>query len=185
MICWLNANSGAVMACLTLVYVTATLVLVLLGWRNLRVLVALERRRSRPYVVFDVIMEQRAIKAVVSNVGLTSARDVKITIEPQLQRLGRPSPLTSEAIAYLAPGRDVADFIEGAPAFYNEWPNPRFVGTVAYGDDAGKRYQETFTIDLGYRRELLSVSTPEIPEELSKIRAALETMASASGGAEG
>jgi hypothetical protein len=178
MINWLNTNAGAVMACLTLVYVVATLVLVVLGWRNLLVLVDLERRRSRPHVVFDLVVEHRAIKAAVTNTGLTSARDVRVSLEPSLERLGSPSPLVSEPIAYLAPGREVADFIEGGPAFFHQYENPRFAGTIAYRDAEGRTYDETFTIDLGYRKDLLSVSIPKVPDELRKIREALEAIAS-------
>ena len=72
----------------------------------------------------------------------------------------------------------MTDVIDGAPAFYSRFPNRRFVGAIAYRDADGRRYDESFTIDLGYRKELARVSTPEVAEELSKMREALEAIAS-------
>lgn len=178
MLNWLNANAGAVMASLTLVYVIATLVLVLLGWRNLRTLTDLERRRSQPHVVFDLVIRQNAVYAVITNIGLTTARDVCVTIQPQLQHGDRISPLTSHPIAHLAPGREVTDLIAAAPAFYQSYPRPRFVGHVTYSDPDGRTLGKDFTIDLEFRKDLHRVSTPDIGEELKKIREALEAMAS-------
>lgn len=174
MVAWLNQNAGAVMAVLTLVYVVATLALVLLNWWNLRVLRELDRRRSQPYVVFDLVGKHHAIHAVVRNAGLTAAKDVRIQTTPQLERGNRTSPLTTQGVAYLAPGREFWDFIEGGPAFFQRYVPPRFSGRVSYKDTDGHEYDEPFTIDLEFQRTLMSVPIPDVAEELKKVREAIE-----------
>lgn len=176
---WLNTNAGAVMAVLTLVYVVVTVVLVALNWRNLRVLMELDRRRSRPHVVFDLVGKYHAVHLVVRNIGLTSAQNVAVSIDPPLQRGDRISPLTSHVIAHLAPGRELWDFIESGPLFYQRYTPPRFAGRLTYQDTDGRTYEESFRIDLEFQKQLVTVSKPDIGDEIKKIREALEAISSA------
>ena len=174
MIGWLNSNSGAVMAVLTLVYVTATVVLVALSWWNIHALWELDRRRSRPHVVFDLVAKEGVVHAVLRNIGATAATDVRVEVTPALQRDGEVSSLMLQTIAYVAPGREFWDAIDEGPAFFRRYKPARFTGLTSYRDEYGKKHGERFTIDLDFQRDLLVVSKPDIPDEVQRIRKALE-----------
>jgi hypothetical protein len=60
---WTNQNQGLVMAGLTFVYVVATLWLVWLGRRQLQLSTELERSRTRPFVLFDLVLDRHFVFA--------------------------------------------------------------------------------------------------------------------------
>jgi hypothetical protein len=61
------------MALLTLVYVAATVWLVLLSRRQLDLAADLERNRIRAFLIFDLVTENHCVFACISNVGQTAA----------------------------------------------------------------------------------------------------------------
>src|SRR5687767_100628 len=97
---WANQNDGFIMAVLTAVYVIATLLIVHQAQRTNRTqqaalaqTEALEQARTRPYMVFSLDFERHivssgfssfALYAVVQNVGLSSAHDVRVETTPAI-----------------------------------------------------------------------------------------------------
>lgn len=183
MINWLNSNQGFVMGLLTAVYVATTAVMAWLMWRNLKILLDLDRRRSRPYILFDIIARNRIMYAVLKNTGLTTAKNVSVTVNPSLDRDGgagdRPSPLTSTKVAYLAPGREFSDALDSGPGFFEKYREAHFEGKVSYEDSAGIQYAEPFTIDLTFQRNLLGTSERDVGAEIEKVGNQLERLVKA------
>ncbi|MFH0777234.1 MAG: hypothetical protein V2A71_01255 [Candidatus Eisenbacteria bacterium] len=107
MVRWCNDNSGFVIAVLTLVYVVCTVILSnsakranALAADNLSQALELERRRTRPRIIFNLENRERFIHAVLRNFGLDPAFDVSVTIRPRLEHVagnlkGKESSLTN------------------------------------------------------------------------------------------
>src|SRR5215213_6339927 len=90
---WVNQNQGVVIVLLTLVYVVTTIVIAglsvkatRLAQKNIETMVALERNRLRPYVLFYLSssIRKRSTYASIKNHGLTAAYNVKVSIDPPL-----------------------------------------------------------------------------------------------------
>jgi len=82
------------MALLTLVYVFATIILAILALvanhissKQLKTTILLEKERSRPYLVFDLFIEDHFVHAIIKNIGQTEARGVTIEITPTLHEV--------------------------------------------------------------------------------------------------
>lgn len=189
MVAWLNANQGFVMGILTLVYVVATVFIAIVmlransvSSRSLAQAVELEKLRSRPYLLFDLESRHRAIHAVLKNLGKTAAYDVKISVTPELKSViqGQDwvSSLTTNVVSFVAPNREIADFIQPVPQFSKSYPDLRFEGELLYRDSEGKSFKEPFKIDLKYQMRLLHVSAEdnEIPKKLEKIRESIDAL---------
>ncbi len=181
---WLNANQGAAMAALTAVYVFATLSMMRsmgrsnrLAQQSLAQSLALEQRRSRPYVVFDLDFNNEhsgIVHAVLSNMGRTAAYRVKVTVEPSLlvqwdSEPAHPTGLTALTMASLAPGHREVDFLATIPDFHTRYPDPRFTGEIVYEDASGERYREPICFDFNYRKEVAGITKHRVPEELRKL----------------
>src|SRR5437762_51934 len=80
-ITWCNRNAGFLSALLTLVYVIATLGLVFLACLQLRAAFKLERSRTRPVIILDLVTEHMFVHATIKNFGQTMAHDVKLITE--------------------------------------------------------------------------------------------------------
>ena len=189
MAAWLNANQGLVMAILTLVYVVATVLIAIImlransiSSRSLAQAVELERLRSRPYLLFDFESRHRAIHAVLKNLGKTAAYNVKILVTPELKSVIQgqdwASSLTTNEISFVAPNREIADFIQSGPQFSKSYPDLRFEGELLYRDSEGNSFKEPFKIDLKYQMRLLRVSEEdnEIPKKLEKIQESIDAL---------
>lgn len=92
---WFNQNNGFILAFLTLIYVLATLVIVRMmmsanriSVKSIEMIVRLEEERTRPSVFFQLstqIVDIVNVFASIQNLGLRTAYDIKIDIEPKLE----------------------------------------------------------------------------------------------------
>jgi hypothetical protein len=185
---WSNTNQGFLVACLTFVYVVATLWLVWLARRQLGQTIELERARTRPVVVFDAHVERHSFVARVVNCGQTVARDVKITVKPHLQYVyggedsvprderTKPIPFVERGIPMLAPGRSIEALIGFSKRVRSAYPDMRFEGTVAYLDAQGNEYSEPFTVDLAAIQALAYRVTKDIEDVAKQLEEIARTL---------
>lgn len=186
----LNDNQGTVMAVLTLVYVLTTIVIAALSLkatrlsqRNIDTLVLLEKNRLRPYVIFNISSSTttRTTHALLTNVGLTSAHDIKVSTEPLLNGVineeERESALTTQKISLLPPGEHLVDVLGPSPSFHQRYPEPLFKGSVEYKDAEGIGYKENFQIDLTFLKKRLYVGESTTEDELNEMNATLKKIA--------
>lgn len=188
---WLNDNQGATSAVLTLVYVGATIVLVTLTNKQLRQSVALEMQRTRPHVVFELLANNGVVMASIRNLGHTSARNLRVKIDPELKCLlggqgcnppderEESMPLASHPIASLAPGREVTGFVAFWGRFHERYPGMCFRCVVSYEGPDGTRYSESSELDLSGYLNLKTVKVKglgDISGELAKISDSLSRL---------
>jgi len=107
----------------------------------------------RPYVYFDLFIEDRTVKARLRNTGRTAAHKVDINTTPQLRRVvqktSSPALLTHNTTAFLPPKGEIVEAIALLEEF--RWQHQAAValnGTVSYSDGKGGRYGEPFQINL-------------------------------------
>lgn len=188
MVEWLNANQGATMAVLTMVYVIATIALAWIGVnsnrtarRNIELAFELERTRTRPYVDFDIVLEDHIAWATLANRGMSPALNVLVSVTPVLERKfssqRRECAFTKHRVALLVPGRTMRDLQDSSPSFMEQYPDPKFTGQVEYFAVNGERFVDTFTIDLSVHKSTLSTSKKDIGAEIEKLTRAVEALA--------
>lgn len=194
MIDWLNQNSGALTALLTLVYVVATLIILgvmvwgnILTRRGIQTTVDLERERSRPNVHVDIFPIKFSPHLIVKNVGATPAYDVKFEFDPVPMSISgvctdKPDPANkwesipflSTGIKSLAAGREVKAFLAPFPELKAKHESLVFTGAVRYRDHGGKKYEDPINIDLGFLEGTASIQTKDVGDELEKIHKTIE-----------
>jgi len=157
---WLNTNQGAVMAVLMLVYVTTTIGILWYTRKSLLQALDFWREENRPFVIFELVCENRLVKSVRSNIGARPAYDVRVKVTPRIVTPNtgfRDSDSVSyenEVIPLLAPGRAIKDFLNPAHAFLRDNPALSFSVDISYRDSSREEYGETATVSLEYMRNL-------------------------------
>ena len=185
---WSNANQGFLSGCLTLVYVLATIWLVWLAHRQISLANTLERSRTRPFVLFDLVLDRHFVFATVKNSGQTPALDVRITTTPNVQCLlggenTHPAQERSTEIAFIARGIAMLAPQRSITALMGHWarvkaahPQLRFEGTVSYRSADGTAYSEPFVADLSAQDGLLYLGTKTIEDVAKQLEAVARTL---------
>ena len=148
---WLKTNQGAVMAGLTFAYVLTTIGI-------LRQASKIHEEETRPFVIFDLVYENKLIKSVRSNIGARPAYDVRVRVTPKIVTVGtgfRDSvSYENEVISPLAPGRAIKDTLTSSHAFLRDNPALSFRVDISYRDSSGEKYDEPpATVSLEYMRK--------------------------------
>ncbi|MFZ0034443.1 MAG: hypothetical protein WAK60_05590 [Sedimentisphaerales bacterium] len=158
----LNRNQGALMTLLTFIYVIATIVLVQrtrksneLARQAIMQSMEFEKQRNRPHVIFDLIAKDRCFYATIKNLGKQPAYDVKVTSKPDILR-GKGSQqkekisFIEKKVPFLAPDREIEDYIGTTPDFLKEYPETTFCVEISYKDSRGEAYHEMADISIGF-----------------------------------
>ena len=118
---------------------------------------------------------------MLNNIGLSAAYDVKVTITPKLVHAleGKDGPcgLTMNTIIFLAPGREITDFLGRSFDFLKKYEPPHFEGSVEYADADKVRRSEPFIIDLSFHKDIGYVIPKEIADEVAGIGGTLRDIA--------
>jgi hypothetical protein len=129
----------------------------------------IERNRTRPYVIFDLVTERSCIFAFVKTIGQTPAAKVQIRISPELKIPIRAEtwdvPFIVNEVSLLHPGRELKCFIEHWNPFLKQYPDLKFQGTIAYeGFDGSTFGPESFLIDLNSQRNIVYLGNKTLHE---------------------
>jgi hypothetical protein len=195
---WLNQNQGALIVVLTLILVLVTIVYSIASVKLVRQMkksndlvrdsndlsrealnqsIEFEKHRNRPYVIFDLIAKNRCFYATIKNIGKQPAYDVKVTTNPDILRdKGNQKEKISfieKEVPFLAPAREIEDFIDTTPSFLKDYPDTTFCVEVSYKDSKGETYHEMADISIGFYMNRWSVF-PEDP--IKKIETHLDRM---------
>jgi hypothetical protein len=157
----LNRNQGALMTLLTFLYVIATIVLVQhtrksneLSRQAITQSIEFEKQRNRPNVIFDLIAKDRCFYATIKNLGKQPAYDVEVTSKPDILRekgsQKEKIAFTEKKVPFLAPDREIEDYIGTTPNFLKEYPETTFCVEISYKDSRGESYHETADISIGF-----------------------------------
>ena len=176
------------MACLTLVYVLATFWLAWLARSQLKQATALERSRTRPFVLFDLVLDRHFVFTQITNTGQTPARDVRVSVTPLVQSLlggqntypseerATPIAFIERGIAMLAPGRSITALVAHWSRVRSAHPELRFEGTVSYTGTGGVQYSEPFVADLSAHDGLRYLGTKDIQDVARQLESISRTL---------
>jgi hypothetical protein len=184
---WLNANQGFALALLTFVYVAATIFVALLmsksntlARKSIEVAIQLDKSRSRPYVLFDILIDGSLVYAIVKNIGLTAAKNVLVSIEPALlvtaNKEQKQTALINHVIEFIPPQREFKDFLDVSHHFVSSYPDLSFRGRIEYKDMQEQSYNEQFTINLNFQKQLSYIEEKDIAQEIEKIGRHVESV---------
>lgn len=134
----------------------------------------------RPFVSFDLVPRGALIEIHVKNSGATPALKVTATVTPTvfstIRSDKRTSRLSGNTIAFLAPGRELREFL-GSWAEVKEMSEAMSFGVrLSYFDSSGNEYSDSYDIDLGGLDAMPYVGRPDIAEELKKIAESLKVI---------
>ena len=166
LVTWLNANQGFAISLRTLIYVLATVVIVIvqiranrLSAKNIETIVSLEKERTRPSLLFRLEPRDHGFVFVsVRNIGESTAFDVEIEVAPEPKRDvdGREGiRFLQEGIASLPPGGELSTLVCRFEELKRQCDELFFEGEVKYRRRDGTIYEEPFKIDLSAHEDLL------------------------------
>ncbi len=126
MINWLNSNQGFVMSILTLVYVLATIVIVIYNRKSIHELQKTREEESRPYIFAHLHRDPRdmCFYLRVKNYGKTGGIIDKISITPHLKFCGE---------------KDVGEFLNNVILAPNQLLH--FIILEKHGETSDKDYE--------------------------------------------
>lgn len=128
---------------------------------------------TRPYVHFDIVPESRLLEASLRNAGVTAALDVCVVTNPPLRTEVRgeskPSRLTGNAIAMIAPGREFREYMGSWDQFNSKTESLSLSVSITYKDSVGNNYKDELRIDLTSLGEMPFLGRPNVPHELKNI----------------
>lgn len=147
---FLNANQGALLVVLTLVYVVATVVLVIANARTLREMRLTREEQQRPYVV--VSFEDRRgglLCLVLTNLGGSPAHGLSVEVDAKIiERLSEKSRAKisslKNAALVLVPQQKLIFALGGLTDFHSL---PRGSVRLRYRDRVGNTYDEETEFD--------------------------------------
>ena len=143
---WLNANSGAVMGALTLVYVIGTFLICVSSYRANKIALDLHEAVYRPVVTCDFFTQYTVMYFRIRNLGNRSACDVRIRVTgppPVILRDWSEHSAIKNGISCLSPGSEIVSLYTLPKGNLSD---VRF--EIDYTDDRGKKYSESATYNL-------------------------------------
>ena len=136
----------------------------------------LREEQIRPFVVVDFDVDYLT-HLRIANTGTILARNVTMKFNPPLSStLSRPwpwenSPLFDDGIPTLAPGKEIRVHFDSYIARNEQKLDMAYEVWVTYDGYRGKRYQESYTLDLGIYENTTppAKGLPELINEVEKI----------------
>ncbi|CAM3130117.1 hypothetical protein [Rariglobus hedericola] len=188
MIEWLNDNAGAVMALLTLVYVAATIALVVLANRQIASALTMERSRLRANLTWTVTIEQFSLFIKLANTGQTPATNIKISLDQNLKSVfgGKgefPATKREVPIHFIEKGIQSLPASGSVDALVGFWerveeayPELIWTGSMSFTDVWGKQHTNPIILDATPYRDRITITKNgmhEIHTVLEKIERTL------------
>jgi len=155
MINWLNTNQGFVMSLLTLIYVIATLVIVLYNRKTIREMKEGREAESRPYVFVYLDKDPRDLCFYlrIRNYGKSGAKINHVSIAPNLKLCHEALPEDFLKGVILAPAQTL-EFIVLEKE--DETLKNDYAISIQYTsvDGSGKQYSENYMLTIQYAHQM-------------------------------
>jgi hypothetical protein len=182
MIEWLNANTGAIMAALTAVYVVCTVVLCVVAWRSNEISRRLYEESIRPFLVPNFPVNRGVVLFTLQNIGKRPATNVSIVLETEVPTLnGKPlndHPFL-KAIKSVQPGPPLDILVNTGPQLAQVLSDAPVIVKLRYSDMRGQQYDEKHVLDLKGLLHRTSLRPDTVEDKLEKIAQQLERISSA------
>ena len=168
----------AILVAITAAYAYFTYKMLLVSRSSVKMMQQQLQETVRPYVSFDLIPCGALIEIHLKNSGATPALKVLATVTPTvfatIRSTRRKSRLSGNPIAFLAPGRELREFLGSWAEVKEMSETMKFEVNLNYSDSSDNEYFDVYHIDLGGLDEMPYLGRPDIAEELKKIAASLK-----------
>jgi hypothetical protein len=112
----------------------------------------------RPDVILDVVFERGLLFLSVRNIGDRPAVGVSVRFDRPLVGVEGTKEISAlplfRRLAFLAPGREIAAFLDSSASYFARRQPARFTAEISYRDREGRRYEAAIKHDLSVYREL-------------------------------
>ncbi|MES9666456.1 hypothetical protein [Bacillus nitratireducens] len=168
---WINANQGAVMAILTLIYVGATIFILRANSASVKEMKKTREEENRPYVVAYLDSKTNGVvNFVLKNIGKTMALDTKVEVSPRIESPEKmplsDSNLLNKPIPNIPPQYNYKAFLGMSWDIKDKEKDvyPVYKATVTYkgANDEKTIYVEEYIMDLNFESGLLYTREYEV-----------------------
>lgn len=176
---WTDIGGFAILSAQLIVLGVAALV----AWRQVHEARRLREAQAQPFVVVDFEVDEerhQEIRIVISNIGGTMARDVKLRFQPELtssldshEGITAPRELKPlrDGIPSLPPGKRIVVmfdiFTQRDPT---EFPDVFRVNISFYAPALKRRFQDDSVLDLGVYRNILHATRYDVHDVHERLK---------------
>jgi hypothetical protein len=146
------------------------------NWKSAMWVEKQTRSATRPHVFYDMVTGLHRVEAVLKCSGMSAAYDIRVSLNPPVKVKVRNIPTSSIAertTPFLAPGREVREFLGSFEEMKATSPGLQFTIKVSYRDTDRNQYTEQYSIDVDNLGRLPHVARPTVEDRLEQIADAI------------
>lgn len=163
---------------LTFFLILLTYFYVYFTWETLDKMKKESSLESRPYIISDFTSEKSELGFYVKNIGKTPAKNVKVSIEPDIIKYNNDSlnqDIFGNKIEFFPPDKIVETTINSTSDYFKSNPD-NYVVTLNYTDSFNVKYSEKILLDLNHHKKqsyVVETDLKKIGENLEKLNRTL------------
>lgn len=143
-------------------------------------------QENRPYVIFDLALDENELSFVLRNDGRTEAYDLHLTIKEKFQVWNAlvgdtiyhfDDMAISQPLDFLAPGDSFEEWMDHRPIFFRNVDLRHLTGKLTYRDGQGRPYELAIELNLEpyYRQsQLIRKDMGDLIQVLKRIQRHIE-----------
>lgn len=147
----LDGHEGSCMVLLTIGLFICAGVSCWIAAKNIRIMKQLDAKRSSPYVVIEATQNLPMYGLRMVNMGLTAARNVKVTATPKIEitfeTFQKPIKFIEEGVAVLVPQGAYESVLGTFDTLKQRNPSLVYRCTVSYESDWGEKFSTECVLD--------------------------------------
>ena len=140
----LDAHQGSCMVFLTVALAICAAISCLISAKNIRLVKALETKRSNPYLILEATQKLPMYGIRLSNVGMTAARNVHVESDPELKillpKFGKTIGFLNPGVPFLVPGGSQATILGSFKDIKDGNPSLKYKCKIHYESDSGEQF---------------------------------------------
>lgn len=147
----LEAHQGTAMVLLTIALVICAFASCWISSRSVRLMKKLDAKRSSPYVIIEATQNLPMYGVRLVNMGLTAARNVKVTATPKIEisfeTFQKPIKFIEEGVTVLVPQGAYESILGTFDTLKQHNPSLVYRCTVSYESDWGEKFTTECVLD--------------------------------------
>ena len=166
---------------LTFFLILLTYFYVYFTWETLDKMKKESSLERRPYIISDFTSEKSELGFYVKNIGKTPAKNVKISIEPDIIKFNNDSlnqDIFGNKIDFFPPNKIVETTVNSTADYFKSNPD-HYVVSLYYTDSFNVKYSEKILLDLNHHKKqsyVVETDLKNIGENLEKLNKTLSKL---------
>ena len=175
---------AAVVAVSTALYTIASYLVIHKMEASNRLLAESQHARARPYVWFDIVIENKSVHAALFNAGKSPAYEIRVEISPEIIRADNSRiSFVERQYSFLACEREIRDALGGSPQFLGKYRDVSFSVKITYLDSDQQSYTSDYVLDTApfLNRQTMSISPDPLHENMHSLQCIAQSLDAISG----